>query len=171
MLKRQRPSTPPPSLADTTSRSDFPSEEFNQAAKRRRVVAPALNGQERGLQMDEEEWRYESDEELNNGPGAADRILNPEEQAGNYKHTNAMLYQLHLEHLRRFQTFAGGIQTAHHHGDTFQVSSFESSEKVTHKSALAQRPEGVLSPNVSHTEADVTEEASQVRARYENNNK
>lgn len=115
MLKRQRPSTPPPSFAETSSFSEFVDDGMVESlhnAKRRRVVAPSLDGRQRGMNAEADE----NGEGYNEEEGAHEQSLNLasqpqlesgwEEQAGQYKYTNTLLHQLHLEHQRRIHAQA-----------------------------------------------------------------
>ncbi|KAI5123580.1 hypothetical protein M0805_003398 [Coniferiporia weirii] len=167
MLKRQRPSTPPASIAEMPSGADSiygDSSGLCHNTKRRRVLAPALDGRQRGMHVDQE-W---SDEDAYDSTSAADYTQAStgwEEQAGQYKHANILLHQLHLEHQRRAQTAPYPPSLcAHAHN-----ASMQRSDKNV---LLASAPgDSRFTTPGDPTPTDAVEESNQIRARYEVTNR
>lgn len=90
MLKRQRPSSPPPSISDIPLVDDS-SHDF----KRRRILPPILDGPSRGWGTSQEEEIYgedasTSDEELENATASS---FNPD--VVEYSSANTVLRELH----------------------------------------------------------------------------
>lgn len=105
MLKRQRPSSPPPSISNIPFVDDS-SHDF----KRRRIFPPILDGPSRGWGMSQEEDIYEedagtSDEERENTSSSS----NPD--VAEYKSANTALRELHTLNQHRL-TFASSSRNA-----------------------------------------------------------
>ncbi|KAL5519025.1 hypothetical protein ACEPAH_708 [Sanghuangporus vaninii] len=181
MLKRQRPSTPPPtSLAIIPSPSEFaetdPDTSFPHVTKRRRIVAPLLDGRERGPQSAGDDWIEEEEEgdldTSDSSTNAAGNLPHWTEQTGQYKHTNALLHQLHLEHQRRCQPTLPCASNHHFHSDNNAPSFPGQLGKFPRIGNPARFPEELHStPTDSSGNANVDEELNQVRARYEEHNR
>lgn len=123
MLKRQRPATPPPSLSELPSVPDFSMGEpssFNHNAKRRRTVAPQMDGNSRGMNYSDGEDVNNTDDDEDN-PFDNSMVLGRdeapsgwEERAGQYKDMNQLLHQLHLEQQSRSR-YPSSTSNAHYH--------------------------------------------------------
>ncbi|KAL5534318.1 hypothetical protein ACEPAG_780 [Sanghuangporus baumii] len=183
MLKRQRPSTPPTSLAIIPSPSGFvetdPGTSFSHVTKRRRILAPVLDGRERGPQPVDDDGDWIEEEEggdldmSDSSTNAAGNLPHWTEQTGQYKLTNALLHQLHLEHQRRCQSTLPHASNRHLHIDNSDPSFPEQLRKFPHIGTPASFPEELCSstPTDSSGNVNVAEELSQVRARYEEHNR
>ncbi|KAH8120238.1 hypothetical protein DFH11DRAFT_43267 [Phellopilus nigrolimitatus] len=178
MLKRQRPSTPPPSMAETPSSADFMYGEpngFAQSAKRRRIVAPALDGRQRGM-YDDDEGGLDDDEEIDTAYADNPQTSSHwEEQAGQYKDANILLHRLHLEHQRRAQSsiFSSPPTPSSAYTDFTSTLTPTQLTKRTTLSTSAQYPnDSRLASSEGHPQgSDMAQESNQVRSRYEHNNK
>ncbi|KAL5495342.1 hypothetical protein ACEPAI_805 [Sanghuangporus weigelae] len=183
MLKRQRPSTPPTSLAIPSEFAETdPGTSFSHVTKRRRIVAPVLDGRERGPQPVDDDyiddvWIEEEEggglDMSNSSTNAAVNLPQWTEQTGQYKHTNALLHQLHLEHQRRCQSTLPHASNRHFHSDNSAPSFPGQLGKFPHIGNPARSPEELRSstPIDNSGNANVAEELSQVRARYEEHNR
>lgn len=177
MLKRQRPSTPPQSFAEIPPSSDFaygdPSR-LEHGAKRRRVVAPVLDGRERGMQMDDKDWSDDEEEYMDPASHAAEGSTNWEEQAGQYKHSNVLLHQLHIEHQRRSQSSICVSLNCIDHTKSSVIPFPNHSAKHEQLGAPIRPPHEPPLPNPtasSSEDVNMFKESSSVRARYEDNNR
>jgi len=80
---------------------------FNHSTKRRRTVAPQMDGKSRGMNYSDGDVDNDTDEDEDNffeNSNSEDRDEAPsgwEERAGQYKDVNQLLHQLHLEQQRR----------------------------------------------------------------------
>lgn len=112
MLKRQRCSSPPPfSDQHPSDYIDFDDSAINHALKRRRIVAPVLDGRLRGMVQEEEE-EPDSDDMGEPSPpveafdvsseGGADAMAMGDQER-HYKAVNTLLHQLHQENRQRSQ--------------------------------------------------------------------
>lgn len=119
MLKRQRPSTPPSSLSELPSAPDFSMGEpssFNHNTKRRRTVAPQMDGNSRGMNYSDVD--VDSDEDEDNffdnskSEGRDEAPSGWEERAGQYKDVNQLLHQLHLEQQSRSRLATSSSNTS-----------------------------------------------------------
>lgn len=133
MLKRQRPSTPPPSLDGTPSSTPFPDRlirpiphretpdtfSHESRAKRRRVHPPVLDGAQRGwgkppaLSMPhaddsdgEEDW-IDGEDDAETGHFALPEYTN-------YKQANTMLHEMHALHQHRLMFNQPNSQPSSH---------------------------------------------------------
>ena len=189
MLKRQRPSTPPPSLAETSSFSEFVEGEpsgLEHSTKRRRIVAPSLDGRQRGMNTVD----YDNGEEYLEEEGHIEQIAHDVqtestpswvEPVAHYKYSNALLHQLHLEHQRRvlLQT-TSSLAPSGNHSDTLRNShaQYSQSSKVhTHVEPPVYYPNELYAPSLAPIghgpghDSDMVLESLRVRAIYEGSNR
>ncbi|THH05108.1 hypothetical protein EW145_g5040 [Phellinidium pouzarii] len=177
MLKRQRPSTPPASMAEIPAHADIAYGEasgIRRNTKRRRVLAPALDGRQRGMRVDDEGWPDEEiDPTIFVTKDSAQQKSGWEEQAGQYKHANILLHQLHLEHQWRAQSSNFASSSAFPYGNYSITSSTHYANKDAHVVTSTQfhSDSRLTAPGTSTTQPGPAEESSQVRARYEDNNR
>src|ERR1700720_1031424 len=100
MLKRQRPVSPPPSLDVPLVAMDMNHQ--NHEAKRRRILAPVLDGEKRGWATSQKETYEDEEEEV-----LEEQEQNIVENVGQwrdsdiYKSTNSFLHELHALHQHR----------------------------------------------------------------------
>ncbi|KAI0067880.1 hypothetical protein BV25DRAFT_1987532 [Artomyces pyxidatus] len=109
MLKRQRPTSPPPSIPDIALLPSDPStpDLSHHAMKRRRVFAPSLDGPSRGwgppvdASDDGEEYLDEDADMDAHHHDHHDQESQPMEGTAEYKAVNSLLHDLHAEHQYR----------------------------------------------------------------------
>jgi len=102
MLKRQRPVSPPPSSDVPLIAIDISHQ--NHEAKRRRILAPVLDGEKRGWGIPHQESYDDDDDEteLQEYPERTDVENEAQSQdSGMYKSTNTFLHDLHALHQHR----------------------------------------------------------------------
>lgn len=110
MLKRQRQVSPPaeaPTISSTPPSMDI--DHFMHSRKRRRTVAPELDGRVRGAMSMEEEVVEDDDDEISTSDESEgkphegnERDREWQEQTGEYTRANSLLHQLHFEQQKRF---------------------------------------------------------------------
>lgn len=109
MLKRQRPSSPPPSISDIPLVDDS-SHDF----KRRRILPPILDGPSRGWGTSQEEDIYEEDADISDEERehtSSSSSSNPD--VVEYRSANTVLRELHtLNQHRLTQAFASPPRNA-----------------------------------------------------------
>lgn len=174
MLKRQRPATPPPSLSELPSVPDFSMGEpssFNHNAKRRRTVAPQMDGNSRGMNYSDGEDDNNTDDDEDNPfdnsmvEGRDEAPSGWEERAGQYKDMNQLLHQLHLEQQSRSR-YPSSSSNAHSHCTQLLHTQHNS---LPHPSKQSQRiSDEVSHSGEQHTSSNKTEE---VWTNYEANNR
>ena len=176
MLKRQRPTTPPTSLASVPPPSEFaetdPDSLYPHARKRRRVAAPVLDGRERGIQLDDELMDEAEEEEIDTSDTttSTDILTHWAQQTAQYKQSNALLHQLHLEHQHRAQIALLHTLEHHHRNNNGAASSPGQLGKFQSPARLP----GELTasaPIDDSRNVNADEELVQVRARYEQHNR
>ena len=178
MLKRQRPSSPPPSASNVPLISDLPLDYADRPSKRSRTKPPSLNGAERGwaTTADDEEDDGEEDvyDELpsSTAPYAMSTSMPPEPHITHYKSTNDLLRELHVlnQHRLVFSTPTSSCHTG--------LDSHTSSEQKDQYS-VAYMPLAQIGAQVSYQThgskqddaGQVWEEAQLVQDRYEAHNR
>lgn len=171
MLKRQRPSTPPPSIAEEPSYADplddgeFGPYSQRHTVKRRRTVAPALDGTQRGTLESVEEDISEGetlDLDLDSCKAGIQALSGPEGFNSEYKNMNDLLHRLHLEHQVRSQQTSILMYPQRTPCEGLLSGTSCASLKTTQSSQN-------LFPPTAHFTLD--EENTSVRARYEDNNR
>jgi len=102
MLKRQRPVSPPPSSDVPLIAIDISHQ--NHEAKRRRILAPVLDGEKRGWGTPQNESNDDGYEEDEFQEEQEQDVVEDEGQwrdSGMYKSTNSFLHDLHALHQHR----------------------------------------------------------------------
>lgn len=156
MLKRQRPSTPPPHLPET--QVEDPSDLYEPDSKRRKYFArPLPYGSNQATSMSDGEDSEDGDGASSSARGRlADRRREWHEAAGQYKEANILLHDLHAEYRHRM-IFA----SPHDHAPSHL--SYRWTE---------ENSEGVGGKNVNDADANrIHAEAETVSQRYEDSNR
>lgn len=169
MLKRQRQNSPLPWGAEST---DFaPAADFVQTAKRRRILAPPLDGRLRGVPRDEDEWPTESEDEVEDS--GVEQVDGWEGATELYKDANVLLHQVHIEQQRRMHK--ASLPHVAHEGSSNSAPSPSTSSLPISKSASwsSHHPSHPLD-YLGQSGVDnysSSQEIDNVRARYEESNR
>ncbi|OCH96600.1 hypothetical protein OBBRIDRAFT_787165 [Obba rivulosa] len=191
MLKRQRPSSPIPSLPTLPGEQLGPSfESFERVTKRRRQFTPSGSGTP-GNPYDDGEDDDDDEQNVDSEDGRSEYFQGRsrwQEQAGEYKHANTLLHDLHAEQRHRMlfsssSSFLSHSTTALQHSHTDNTTStadmpagHHSNQHLTSPSPpLAQSSKVVTAGLFPHSRigSEVTDdvEVQKVIQRYENTNR
>ncbi|TFK57427.1 hypothetical protein OE88DRAFT_1722316 [Heliocybe sulcata] len=186
MLKRSRPLTPPPQPEEPPSLPlpvPGPSsiEYYQRDAKRRRTVAPSLDGQARGWSgssLDDEEDEEDWEQDENDGRGAEASL----ETSKQYQAPNSLLHDLHAEYQHRMLFSSPPASSSRHVPG--QMSPYSPQPHTTHAAKrnapyLLERP--VMTEMNGHLQRSTAEhmgkggldrvEEQRVKERYEESNR
>lgn len=190
MLKRQRPTSPIPSLPSLPGGQELPFESYERVAKRRRQFAH--RGRTPGNPYDDgEDYQDEGEDDTEADGGRSEyREVRSrwQEQAGMYKQANTLLHDLHAEQRHRIlfspsssshpwcSTTQGDISphgdsgklmdATRHHPYPYQPTPPLPPHTVSSKTVA---PESLCQPRGDVSIEDV--EVQRVTERYENTNK
>lgn len=126
------------------------------------------------MQMDDKDWSEDEEEYMDPAANAVDGASSWEESAGQYKHSNVLLHQLHLEHQRRSQSSPVAGSNSIDHSKSSVLPFPNHSTKHAQLEAPLRPPYEPHLPNStapSSEDMDMSEESIHVRARYVDNNR
>ena len=178
MLKRQRPSSPPPSVSNVPLISDPPLDYADRPSKRCRTKPPSLNGAERGWATIADDEEDDGEEDVydespsNTASYATSTSIPPEPHITHYKSTNDLLRELHVLNQHRL-VFSTPTSSCHSGLDSHTSSGQKDQYSVGYM-PLAQIGAQVSYQTHGSKQGDdgqVWEEAQLVQDRYEAHNR